>query len=237
MGLITSGIPKEYVLALQKEFGLTWFVETGTFKGATAKWAAQWFEQVITIELSETFYERAKVALAPYRNVKILFGDTRHHLAQIASTLPPSIIWLDAHYSAGDTAGAGDQCPLLGEIDALSPSWNRLFVLVDDARYFLAPPPPPQNMSQWPSMVQVTNALDRGADRFVATFEDVIVSLPIEAKRVTLEYIQKGGPLNERVLGYVRERPRNPVKVKEPPENMLKRIARRLRLRRRQQQP
>lgn len=228
MGLITAGIPKEYVLALQKEFGIKCFVETGTFKGGTAKWAAQWFEQVITIELSEAWYERAKVVLAPNPNVTILFGDTRHHLARIAPTLPPSIIWLDAHYSAGDTAGAGDECPLLGEIDALSPSWDRLFVLVDDARYFLAPPPPPQNTSQWPTMVQVANALDHGAKRFIATFEDVIVSLPIEAKSVTLEYIQKGGRLNERVLGYVRQRPANPVKTKKPPENLLKKIARHL---------
>jgi hypothetical protein len=228
MGLITGGIPKEYVLALQKEFGIKCFVETGTYKGGTAKWAAQWFEQVITIELSETWYERAKVALAPYQNIEILFGDTRHHLAQIAPTLPPSIIWLDAHYSAGETAGADDQCPLLGEIEALTPSWDRLFVLVDDARYFLAPPPPPQNISQWPSMVHVANALDRGANRFIATFEDVLVSLPTAAKAVTLEYIQKGGRQNERVVGYVRQHPANPVKATVPPENMLKKIARRL---------
>ena len=88
---------------------------------------------------------------------------------------------LDAHYAAGATAGKGDECPLLGEMIVL-PSWERMFVLVDDARYFLAPPPPPHDEAQWPSIVQVVNALNRGPDRFIASFEDVIVSLPGEQR-------------------------------------------------------
>ena len=141
MGLITNGVPQEYVSALQQESGIKCFVETGTLHGATAKWAAERFEQVITIELSEDLYKRATETLAPYSNVKVLFGHTRSRLAELAATLPPSIVWLDAHYSGGGTAGAEDECPILGEIEALLPSWDRMFVLVDDARYFLAPPP------------------------------------------------------------------------------------------------
>ena len=109
---------------LQNELGIKCFVETGTFHGATAKWAAERFEQVFTIELSEALYQSAKATLAPYRNVKLLFGNSRYYLSQIASTLPPSIVWLDAHYSTGATAGKRDECPLLGEIDDLLPSWN-----------------------------------------------------------------------------------------------------------------
>jgi hypothetical protein len=219
MGLISHGVPKEYVGILQKEFGIKCFVETGTFHGATAQWAAERFDRVVTIELSEALYQRATATLASHRNVKTLFGNTRHHLRQIASTLPPSIVWLDAHYSAGATAGKGDECPLLSEIDALLPSWERMFVLVDDARYFLAPPPPPHDEAQWPSIVQVMNALNHGSDRFIASFEDIIVSLPSEAKRVTLQYIRKGGLQNERVIGFRKEKPRVPL---------VKRIARRL---------
>ena len=72
---------------------------------------------------------------------------------------------------------------------------------------------------KWPSIVQVVDALNRGADRFIASFEDVIVSLPSEAKRVTLQYIRNGGPHNERVLG---------ARKKEHPAHPLKRIATRL---------
>jgi hypothetical protein len=222
MGLFNYGVPAEYVETLKKTFGVGCFVETGTLHGATAKWAAARFERVITIELSEALYRTAAATLAPYRNIEVLFGDTRHRLTKIAATLPPSIVWLDAHYSTGETAGKGDECPLLGEINALLPSWERMFVLVDDARYFLAPPPPPHDVDQWPSIVELMNALSYGAGRFVASFEDIIVSVPHEAKAVTLEYIRKGGHLNERVVGFHKEQPSKP--------SLIRRVARRTQL-------
>jgi hypothetical protein len=55
MGLCNNGVPEEYVDTLQKEFGIKCFVETGTFHGATAKWAAERFEQVVTIELQKHY--------------------------------------------------------------------------------------------------------------------------------------------------------------------------------------
>ena len=202
MGLCTFGVPRDYVDALRTACGISCFIETGTYRGETAKWAAQYFERVITIELSEPLYRDAVAALAPFPNVTVLHGDTRPHLESIAHSLPPSIVWLDAHYSTGITAGQGDECPLLGEIAALESCWQRMFILVDDARYFLAPPPPPHDAGQWPSLRDVVGALDRGPERFVAVFEDVIVSLPPSATATTLRYIREGGSLNERVLGY-----------------------------------
>jgi hypothetical protein len=207
VGLINQGVPEEYALLLRDEFGIRCFVETGTFYGRTAKWAAKRFERVVTIELSEPLYRHAAEALAPYDNVALLLGDTRQHLRELAPTLPPSIIWLDAHYSGGATEGQGDECPLLGEIEALAPAWERSYVLVDDARYFLAPPPPPHDETQWPSLTEVVTALNRGSDRFVGGFEDILVSLPGHAKRATQQYIQRGGVLNERVIGTPRPVP------------------------------
>jgi hypothetical protein len=88
----------------------------------------------------------------------------------------------------------GDECPFLGEIAALAPAWERLYVLVDDAHYFI--PPPHHDAAQWPSLAQVVSPLNTGEDRFVASFEDVLVSLPPAARDVTLGYIRKGGRLN-----------------------------------------
>jgi hypothetical protein len=223
MGLIHSGVPVEYVCALRKSFGIDCFVETGTYEGNTTEWAAQHFGQVITIELSEALYKRTALRLARCRNIEALFGDTRQQLARIAPSLPPAIVWLDAHYSAGVTAGRDDECPLLGEIAALWPAWNRMYVLVDDARYFLAPAPPPHDEKQWPSLVQVIAALNRGDDRFIATFEDVIVSLPAEGKETTMQYIRKRGSQNEAVLGYGKPKPASPRR------SFLRRVANRMR--------
>ena len=225
MGSINFGVPRNYIEALRVEFGITCFVETGTFLGGTARWAAERFERVITIELSDRLYRRAAALLAGFPGVTVLHGDTRQHLKRIVQSLPPSIVWLDAHYSGPKTAGAGDECPLLGEIAALAPGWERMHVLVDDARYFLAPPPPPHDAAQWPTLTQVVNALGNGEDRFVAMFEDVLVSLPPAAKATTLSYIHAGGALNERVLAY-----RSPDPP-EPPSNLLGRAVRRLRAR------
>ena len=105
---------------------------------------------------------------------------------------PPAIVWHDAHWCGGPSAGIGDECPLLGEIAALAPAWERLYVLVDDARYFLAPPPAEHDAAQWPSLAQVVSAVNTGEGRFVASFEDVLVSLPPAARDLTLDYICQG---------------------------------------------
>ncbi len=207
MGLINWGAPENYVLALKDAMDIPCFVETGTFRGATTCWAARHFAEVYTIELSETLYKETADILGPLENVTALLGDTREELARLAPQLPKSIVWLDAHWSGlAGAAGWQDQCPLLEELEILREHWDRLFILVDDARFFLAPPGPPHEIDHWPTLPQIVNAL-AGPGRFVASFEDIFVSVPLAARAVTMSYVQKGGNLNERVLGL--ERPAN----------------------------
>ena len=205
MGLINWGVPEDYVLQLAKATSANCFVETGTFRGDTTRWASRHFEQVYTVELSEDLFNANATSFTALKNVTPLLGDSREHLRQLARTLPKTIFWLDAHW-CGEFAAVGldDQCPLLGEIAALQECWDRAYILVDDARFFLAPPAPPHRIENWPTMSEIVKALDRGADRFVATFEDIIVSLPADAREVTTRYIHSGGSLNERVLGISR---------------------------------
>jgi hypothetical protein len=47
MELINFGVPGEYVEVLRVAFGITCFVETGTFSGRTANWASERFERVV----------------------------------------------------------------------------------------------------------------------------------------------------------------------------------------------
>jgi len=201
MGVITYGVPAEYVLSMKQRFGIDCFVETGTSEGGTAAWAARHFKQVITVELSEARYHRASVRLAGHANVRQLLGSSPLILAELARSLPPAIFWLDAHWGQGERIGRELQCPLLDEIAALAPCWEQAFVLVDDACLFLSPPPAGYDQAQWPSLRQVVNALSAGQERFVACFEDVFVSLPHQARGITLDYIRAGGDRNQRVLG------------------------------------
>jgi FkbM family methyltransferase len=201
MGLIYYGAPASYVLSLQKRLSIDCFVETGTFEGGTAGWAAKHFKQVVTIELSERQYHRASTRLARLANVTQLLGNSPDLLSELAPSLPRAIVWLDAHWSGGNEAGRERQCPLLDEITALAPCWGRALVLVDDAHLFLSPPSAGYDLAQWPSLTQVVGALSAGADRFVACFEDVLVSLPAEGRDVTLEYIRADGGQGRRVPG------------------------------------
>ena len=52
MGIVHMGPPKELILQLADRYKLRGFIETGTYKGNTAVWAASYFDDVITIEYS-----------------------------------------------------------------------------------------------------------------------------------------------------------------------------------------
>lgn len=61
-------------------------------------------------------------------------------------------------------------------------------MLIDDARLFLAPPPPPHDREQWPSFMQVMDALRARHERYVTVFEDVIVAVPLSARATVEDY-------------------------------------------------
>jgi hypothetical protein len=139
------------------------FLETGTHRGATAAWASQHFERVVTIEASEGLYRAAVAAYGHLDNVRLVLGDTRSVLPGEVERLDgPAVVWLDSHWSGGESYGEGLECPLLSEIETLRSAEHDQYLFIDDARLFVAPPPRPHNMDQWPGLVQVTEALTRG---------------------------------------------------------------------------
>src|SRR5947209_3548647 len=70
-----------------EQFGARTFVEGGTFTGATARWASEHFEKVITIEAYQPLYEAARKSLADRPNVSCLFGDTLAALHDVLAKL------------------------------------------------------------------------------------------------------------------------------------------------------
>ena len=144
MGLEAFGLPHDLVQFLAQAFDLTSFYETGTYYGLSSLWAAQRFAKVTTVERSPILFSIARLKLGRCGNVTMMFGDSRTALEEHLPDLPPTLFWLDAHWSGGHTAGAGDdECPLLDELRLVAPHLDRHFVLIDDARLFAMPPPPP----------------------------------------------------------------------------------------------
>ncbi len=119
-------------------FELDTFIETGTFHGNTAAVAAQVFHKVHTIELSEPLHRAAAERLAGQTNVHLYRGDSASVLpAVLTQTSGNALVWLDAHYSEGDTARGDANTPVLAELDAIkSAIAAQAVILLDDVRLF-----------------------------------------------------------------------------------------------------
>jgi len=195
MGIVNSGIPSEITLELAKLNHAAIFVETGTFQGETARWAADHFESVFTVERAESIYRSQKEQLASLAGVKLLYGDSRKVLPSVVAEIGArkAVFWLDGHWSGAETAGADDECPLMGELACLSGRTGDI-VLIDDARLFLCAPPQPHKASEWPTISDVVEALSRLHSRpFIQVVDDVIFAIPDEAplKNCLINYAQE----------------------------------------------
>jgi hypothetical protein len=188
-----GSVPLMLVDELKVELGLRRAVETGTFMGGGARQLATVFDSVVTIELSEPLHTAATEALADIPNVKLKLGDSRQLLPAIAAQQEPTLYWLDGHWSGGQTAGAADECPVLDEISAVGVGHADDCVLIDDARLFAAAPPPPHDPSQWPTLVEVLDALRRAKNaNYVTVLHDIVIAVPARARHLVDEFGRRG---------------------------------------------
>jgi len=165
MGIITNSIPTWLAGALQREFDISTFVETGLGQGTSALWAEHNFYTCISIEIDPALVRSFRV-LHPSSAVEILTGDSGTELAGEVENiiLLPILFWLDGH--------TDDYCPVMAEIGAINASPFRHIILIDDARLF-------GTMAAWPTREQVYSALEAGGRRVVFDVDDVLVAVPL----------------------------------------------------------
>jgi hypothetical protein len=161
-----------YLLKLPKEN--TVFIETGTFLGSTAKIVAELGYKVITIELSADLHARARAVLEPL-GVTCLIGDSGVLLKQaLASVRPQSnvFLWLDGHYSAGETAKGGSDTPIARELFAVESHLRNtdaeVLVKVDDIRGF--------GSGDYPSLDKLVDFASRNFLRWTIELDSFICS-------------------------------------------------------------
>jgi hypothetical protein len=189
---VSQGLPRDLVLKLRDALGAGTFVETGTFMGGTTRWAAAYFSKVVTIEASAEIRRKAMDQFAGINNIEFLHGDSEALLPGVVGALHgPAIFWLDGHWSGGETAGEGKECPILGELAAIEASPYEHVVLIDDARLFMAPPPYPHKRDHWPDIQEVlaATARIRGNPR-VKIIMDNIIAVPGNAARLLDDWSQ-----------------------------------------------
>ena len=174
---------------LRDELGLRRAVETGTFRGDTARALAGLFDGVVTIELSKSLHKRAASALADLPNVEAIQGHSAEVLGKAVGLDTPTLYFLDGHWSGGKTEGSSDECPVLSELTAIGSGTQDDCVIIDDARLFTSAPPWPFDPAKWPSIVEVFDAIrSRRPDHLVTLLFDQVIAVPQRAKPVIDAY-------------------------------------------------
>jgi hypothetical protein len=120
------------------------FIETGSFVGDGSQQALDaGFKRVISIELSDKYFEMSKDRFINNPNVEIVKGDSFKILPYILKNInQPVTFWLDGHHSCGDTALGEHWAPLMQELDVIKEHPIKTHtILIDDMRCWEKPNP------------------------------------------------------------------------------------------------
>jgi hypothetical protein len=123
----------------QKEKNLSCFVETGTYLGITTMRCSFIFDQVWTIEVSESLASKASDFLKKRKNVNIICDDALNALPQIMNqqSLSKALIFLDGHFSGEITGQGSIPEPAIDELKILAEFKNKIeAIIIDDFRTF-----------------------------------------------------------------------------------------------------
>lgn len=124
------------IFPLEIEFA----VETGTYKGQSAKQLAKHFKKVHTIEIFEPLFRESKNNNKDVNNIIYHFGDTIELLPNIVKSIDkPAFYFIDAHISGQDTMwNKIDRCPLLRELEIVlrNSKCKQMVIAFDDIRLF-----------------------------------------------------------------------------------------------------
>ena len=209
MGAIHFSIDPGLARRLAAELPIEVFVETGTFEGASVDAVSPFFDETHTIELSDELFTRAEEKFDEQSEVNVHHGRSVDVLKEIAPSLKsrPTLFWLDAHWSdEPGAAGQGEDCPLLDELESIGELGPDSVVMIDDARLFLAPPPPPADPDEWPNLGQVLTALSSLSESHEPmVIDDVIVFFPSKIRDAVREYAREEGSEWFAELGRARE--------------------------------
>lgn len=121
-----------------RRFNLDILIETGTFLGDIVYAMRKNFDKIYSIELSKELSDRAKERFRNYKHIHIVQGDSPIILSRLLPQIcRRPLIWLDAHYSGGNTAKGDLETPIMRELNEIFRHIHlNPVILIDDARCF-----------------------------------------------------------------------------------------------------
>ena len=121
-----------------------YFIETGSYLGDGIQQAINaGFKNILSIELSDKYFNICKNRFINNLNVSIIKGDSFKVLPEIILKInEPITFWLDGHHSCEDTALGEYWVPLIQELDAIKNHEIKTHtILIDDMRCWKEPNP------------------------------------------------------------------------------------------------
>jgi hypothetical protein len=143
--LFPSPRPHHTKMKVLRRFGgsKAW-IETGTYFGDGALAISEFAQVLHTIEPSENLSEIALNRVKVKSNIYLHVGTSESLLPRILETLIQDgykdlSLWLDGHYSGGETFLGSLETPIISELETLrrySNSFPKMSIIIDDLRCF-----------------------------------------------------------------------------------------------------
>jgi hypothetical protein len=128
---VSAAYKRDLLIDYAERFNLRTFVETGTCGGDTIAHLLQHFDRLYSIELDRELFEAGCRRFFALNKVTLIEGDSAVELPKLLPLITePALYWLDAHNSGPPTAGENN--PLMAELDAITKQSKEGIVLVDD---------------------------------------------------------------------------------------------------------
>lgn len=120
---------------LKEIFNSNTFIETGTWKGYTARIGGSIFDQVRTIESNRETYEQIKNAVSSEKNITCYYGNSINILPNMIKDSSGNLLfWLNKHYNGGST---DINSAIIEELKIIKTSnIKNAVILIDNIRLF-----------------------------------------------------------------------------------------------------
>jgi hypothetical protein len=165
-------VKQRTIRAYAKRYSLEILLETGTYLGDMVEAMKGDFTTVLSIELDQKLYGRARQRFADHPHISIVQGDSGKLIAEILAAIDrPCLFWLDGHYSGDITTRAGIDTPIVEELrHIMSHPVAGHVILIDDGRLFVG-------KDGYPTMNELRSMIHERHPDWIIEFEDDIIRI------------------------------------------------------------